>query len=146
MASAAELELGDARVEFMADYVLKTLRLKGDKFTKMYNVEENKMMFMEFFEKADDMVMIIQAVGGAVLNVSYGWPTILRNKACYFVRKGKDSIAKDANLRDCFYYGDISNAPLEQLSAFVEGVRCQFYVCMYIHVNIYQCLMIKMII
>lgn len=125
MASAAELELGDARVEFMADYVLKTLRLKGDKFTKMYNVEENKMMFMEFFEKADHMVMIIQAAGGGALNVSYDWPTNLRNKACYFVRKAKDLITKDANLRNVFYYGDLSYAPLEQLSAFVDEVSCQ---------------------
>lgn len=120
--AAAELELGDARVEFMADYVLKTLRLKGDKWTKMYNLEENKMMFMDFFEKADHMVMIIQAAGGGALSVTYDWPTTLRNKACYFVRKGKDLIAKDANLRNAFYYGDLSYAPLEQLSAFVDEV------------------------
>ena len=111
--AAAELELGDARVEFMADYVLKTLRLKGDKWTKMYNLEENKMMFMDFFEKADHMVMIIQAAGGGALSVTYAWPTTLRNKACYFVRTGKALIAQDANLRNAFYYGDVSYAPLE---------------------------------
>lgn len=122
MASAAELELGDARVEFMADYVLKTMRIKGDKWMKMYNVDENKMMFMEFFEKADHMVMVIQAVGGGGIQVQYDWPTNLRNKACYFVRKGKDLITKDANLRNVLYYGDLSYAPLEQLSAFVDEV------------------------
>lgn len=123
MASAAELELGDARVEFIADYVLKTLRLKGDKFSKLYNVEENKMMFMDFFEKSDNMVMVIQAAGGGALSVAYDWPTNLRNKACYFVRKGKDLITKDANLRNVLYYGDLSYAPLEQLSAFVDEVQ-----------------------
>lgn len=119
---ASELGLEDARVEFMADYVLKALRLKGDKFTKMYNVEENKMLFMDYFEKADNPVMIIQAAGGGSLTVTYDWPTNLRNKACYFVRKGKDLITKDADLRNVLYYGDLSYAPLEQLSAFVDEV------------------------
>lgn len=119
---AADLGLEDARVVFMADYVLKTLRLKGDKWSKMYSLEENQLMFMDFFEKADNTVMIIQAAGGGALSVSYDWPTNLRNKACYFVRKGKDLITKDADLRNAFYYGDLSYAPLEQLSAFVDEV------------------------
>lgn len=129
MSSAAELELGDARVEFMADYVLKTLRIKGDKWTKMYGQEENKMMFMDFFEKSDNMVMIIQAAGGGALSVSYDWPSSLRNKAIYFVRKGKDLITKDANLRNVLYYGDLSYSPLEQLSAFVDEVLYYLFNC-----------------
>ena len=51
MSLAAELELNDKRSEFIADYVLKTLKLKGDKFTKLYNVEENKQKFLDFYEK-----------------------------------------------------------------------------------------------
>lgn len=119
---AAELDIGDARVEFMANFVLKSLRIKGDKWTKMYGVEENKMMFMEFFEKADHLVLIVQAAGGGALSVTYDWPTSLRNKAVYFVRKTKEVIQKDANLRNVLYYGDLSYAPLEQLSAFVDEV------------------------
>lgn len=134
MASAAELELGDARVEFMADYVLKTLRIKGDKWMKMYSLEENKMMFMDFFEKADNMVFIIQSAGGGALSVAYDWPTTLRNKAVYFVRKGKELISKDANLRNVLYYGDLSYAPLEQLSAFVDEVSCSILI-MHMHHN-----------
>ena len=119
---ADDLELEDARVEFIADYVLKALRLKGDKWTKMYCLEENQLMIMDFFEKADNMVLVIQVGSGGALVPSYEWPSNSRSKACYFVRKNKDLISKDLDLRTVLYYGDLSYAPLEQLSTFVDSV------------------------
>jgi len=118
---AADLDLEDARVEFIAGYVLRSLKIRGDKFTKMYSVEENKLVIMDFFEKADNMVMILQ-VGAGALAVSYGWPESLKSKACYFRRKGKDLIGKEADMKEVLYYGDLSPSPLDQLSSFVEGV------------------------
>ena len=119
---ASELELNDSRVEFMADYVLKTLKLKPDRFSKMYSLEENKQMFLDFFEKPDivSLLLIASAAGG--LNIQNEWPQNPKGKACYFVKKSRDAVTKDTNFRTQLLYGDMSQSPLDQLSAFVDEV------------------------
>ena len=123
MTSVSELELNDARVEFIADYVLKTLRVKGDKFTKLYGVDENKQLFMDFFEKQDVLQLIVAANAAGGLAVSTQWPDKLWTKACYFVKKQKEAITKDTPYRTSLIYGDLSYSPVDQLSAFVDEVR-----------------------
>ena len=92
MSLAADLELGDVRVEFIADYVLKTMKLKADKWTKMYSVEENKAMILEFLDKSDHIQLVIIGSSAGALTPSFEWPMQLKGKACYFVRKGKESL------------------------------------------------------
>lgn len=123
MSLAADLELNDTRIEFVADYVLKTIRLKPDKWSKMYSLEENKQMIVDFFEKSDHMALLIQSSAAGALSVSWSWPTQMKSKACYFVKRNKEAIAKDATLRNVLMYGDLSAMPMEQLSAFVDEVR-----------------------
>ncbi|XP_076453714.1 LOW QUALITY PROTEIN: dynein beta chain, ciliary-like [Babylonia areolata] len=118
---ASELELNDSRVEFMADYVLKTLKLKPDKFSKMYSLDENKQLFMDFFEKPDIFSLLLIASASGSLQVQLEWPKAPKAKACYFVKKSRDAVTKD-NLRHQLLYGDMSQAPLDQLSAFVDEV------------------------
>jgi dynein heavy chain len=122
MSVAAELELGDTRVEFMADYVLKTLKFKGDKWTKMYSLDENKQMFFDFFEKQELSNFVICSTPSGGLTVQFDWPTSLKSKGCYFIKKGKDPVTKDHPLRNTVLYGDLSYSPMEQLSAFVDEV------------------------
>lgn len=130
---AAELELNDVRVEFVADYVLKTMKIKPDKWMKLYNVDENKQMFIDYFEKGDHntLVVALQPAGGLV--VQYEWPNNPKGKACYFVKRGKDTIQKDSNLKNALIYGDLSYSPMDQLSAFVDEVNCVFILtsCIY---------------
>ena len=123
MSAVEELELHDTRTEFIADYVLKTLRVKGDKFVKMYHVEENKQLFMDFFEKQDVLNLVVSANPAGNLSVSIQWPDKLKTKACYFVKKGREAIGKDTVLRNALLYGDLSYSPVDQLSAFVDEVR-----------------------
>ena len=129
---AAELELNDQRVEFMCDYVLKTMKLKTDKWMKMYNVDENKAIFQAFYEKPEILQLLVVAGSAGVLTVSLEWPGQLKNKACYFVKKNKEALGKDAQVRSVLLYGDLSYSPVDQLSAFVDEVcarRCLF-VCL----------------
>jgi len=119
---ASDLELGDSRVEFIADYVLKTFKIKPDRWSKMYSLEEVKMMYMDFFDRSDIPALIVAATGSGGLETSYSRPTAPKTKACYFVKKTKDSIQKDSNFRKAFIYGDMSYNPLDQLSAFVDEV------------------------
>ena len=123
MSLAADLELGDSRVEFMADYVLKTLKCKPDRWMKMYNVDETKQLFMDWFEKSDLPTMVIINNPGGSLTAQHEWPTNLKQKACYFVKKSKDGISKDVPFRQSVMYGDLSYSPLDQLAAFVDEVN-----------------------
>ena len=127
---AADLDLNDRRVEFMCDYVLKTLKIKADKWMKMYNVDENKAVFTTFFEKPEYSQLLVLSGSGSVLSVSLEWPGQLKSKACYFVKKNKEPIGKDAQVREVLLYGDLSYSPVDQLSAFVDEV-CLF-VCLFV--------------
>ncbi|XP_033732158.1 dynein beta chain, ciliary-like [Pecten maximus] len=119
---ASDLELGDSRVEFIADYVIKTLKVKPDKFSKMYSQEETKMMFMEYFDKPENISLVVISSGSGSLSIQYEWPSNPKAKACYFVKRGRENVQKDADFRKSFIYGDLSYAPLDQLSAFVDEV------------------------
>ncbi len=122
MSLVAELEINDQRVEFMADYVLKNMKLKPEKFSKCYNVDENKNMFIEFFEKHDRTQFVISATPAGVLSISFNWPTSLKAKSVYFVKRSKEAIQKDSNIRTALLYGDLSTLPMDQLSSFVDEV------------------------
>ncbi|BFZ02963.1 hypothetical protein BsWGS_06002 [Bradybaena similaris] len=119
---ASELELDDSRVIFIADYVLKTLKQKPDRWTKMYSVDENKQLFMDFFEKPYLSTLVIIATAAGALQVQYEWPSNPKAKACYFVKRSKDPIPKDAVMRNVLLYGDMAASPLDQLCAFVDEV------------------------
>ncbi|CAC5371505.1 DNAH [Mytilus coruscus] len=121
MSGVEELELNDSRVDFMADYVIKTLKIKPDKFQKMYGVEDTRQMYMDFFEKPECMSLVVGQPAGTLVT-SFTWPNKPKAKACYFVKTAREAISKDANLRTALIYGDLSYAPLDQLSAFVDEV------------------------
>ena len=104
---AEELEIGDSRVEFMAVYLLKTLKLKNDKWMKMYGNEDNKVIINDFFEKTDlTLIVFYMSVSGA-LTVQYTYPTQIKSKVAYFAKKNKDSIQKETPIREALIYGDL---------------------------------------
>jgi len=78
---AADLEIGDARVEFIAEYVLRTLRIKGDKWTKMYVIEDNKQLCVDFFDKPDSQVLVVAMNPAGGLAVTSEWPAQFKLKA-----------------------------------------------------------------
>jgi len=78
---AADLEIGDVRVEFVAEYVLKTLRIKGDKWTKMYVIEDNKQLCLDFFDKPDSQTLVIALNVAGGLAVMNEWPAQFKQKA-----------------------------------------------------------------
>ena len=121
----SDLELEDARLEFIADYVIKTTRCKPDRFMKLLAAEDAKTMIMEWLEKADFPALIIASSPGGVLTAHDEWPSNPKQitKACYFVKKSRDPVSKDVPVRQSVLYGDMSNSPLDQLSTFVDEVR-----------------------
>jgi dynein heavy chain len=119
---ADELEIGDARIEFMAIYLLKTLKLKNDKWMKMYAIEDNKLLIHEFVEKNDQSLLVFILNTSGSLTVQYEFPTQIKGKLIYFAKKNKESIGKDG-IRDSLMYGDLSYSPLDQFSAILDEVN-----------------------
>jgi dynein heavy chain len=119
---AEDLELNDPRIYFVADYVLKALKLKSDKFAKMYGIEENKILVHDFFDKPESQILVMQYTASGTLQPSITFPNVLKNKSCYFIKKRREAIPRDAVLRDVITYGDLATSPVDQLSAMVDEV------------------------
>ena len=121
---AADLGLGDNRVTFIADYVLQAYKYKADKFAKLYSLDENKQMFLDFLDKPDNFYLLVYPNSSGVLSVSYDWPGMIKNKACFFVKKSKEAVSKETSvfLRN-MAYGDMAPCPVEHFSGFVQEVR-----------------------
>jgi dynein heavy chain len=119
---ADDLELNDARIEFMAVYILKTLKLKSDKWNKMYAIEDNKVLIQEFVDKNEQNLLVFILNTSGTLVCQYNYPNQLKTKACYFAKKNKEAIARDIPIKDALVYGDLSYSPLDQLSAILDEV------------------------
>jgi dynein heavy chain len=119
---ADELELNDQRIEFMALYILKTLKLKSDKWIKMYAVEDNKVIIHEFVDKNEQNLLVFSLNQAQAISVSYVYPNSLKTKAVYFAKRNKEAIGRDANVKEALIYGDLSYSPLDQLSALLDEV------------------------
>ena len=123
MADIGDLEIGDARIEFMAVYLLKTLKLKSDKWIKMYAIEDNKLLIHEYVEKNEQNLLVFIMSTSGSLTVQYEYPNQIKGKLVYFAKKNKEAIGKDVNIKDALVYGDLSYSPLEQLSAILDEVK-----------------------
>lgn len=117
-----ELELTDSRVEFMAVYILKTLKLKSDKWMKMYAIEDNKVLIQEFLDKNEQNLLVYILNPSGSLIVQYNYPNQIKAKAIYFSKKNKEAVPKDIPMKDAVVYGDLSYSPLDQLSAILDEV------------------------
>lgn len=116
------MEFSDPRFEYLSEYVLKTMKLKNDKWAKMQGNEEYRQKILEFFEKPElDLLVIMQNSGGQ-LQPLYDFPPSLKTKAVYFAKKEKSiNIGKDV-VKSALACGDLSYTPLEQLSVLVEEI------------------------
>ncbi|XP_072167681.1 dynein beta chain, ciliary [Diadema setosum] len=115
-------EITDARLDFISEYILKSYKLKPDKWAKCLGVEENKILMLEFLEKADYPQLIVTVNPAGLITPSYDFPAALKTtKAVYFIKKSKEAVGKE-NFKTNLVYGDLSYSPLEQLSALVDEI------------------------
>jgi dynein heavy chain len=80
---------------------------------------------LEFFDKQENLCLVVTGNSAGVLALQYEWPNSVKHKAVYFVKKNKENVQKDGKYRDQLLYGDLSNAPMDQLSAYVDEVSIQ---------------------
>ncbi|CDQ78911.1 unnamed protein product [Oncorhynchus mykiss] len=111
----------DRRFEFIEKYVLKTLKLKQDRWQKCISTDDNKQVIQEFLDKPDQMTLVVSLNAAGHLLPTIGFPATVKNKGVYFVKRSKTALTPDS-MKSNLVYGDLSYAPLDQFSALVEEV------------------------
>uniref|UniRef100_A0A8B9HTP5 Dynein, axonemal, heavy chain 9 n=1 Tax=Astyanax mexicanus TaxID=7994 RepID=A0A8B9HTP5_ASTMX len=116
-----ESSAGDQRLHFLQERVLKTLRLKPDRWQKCLAVEEQKQVIQDFLDKSDHTTLVISLTAAGQLIPAVDFAVSQKNKAVYFIKRGQTSLTPDS-VKTNVYFGTMCGPPLEQLPAFVEEV------------------------
>ncbi|KAK2885147.1 hypothetical protein Q8A73_021621 [Channa argus] len=111
----------DKRLDFLADYVLRTLKVKQDKWQKCVSVEENRQALHDFLDKAEQRILVVSVTAAGLLQPAAHFPACSKNKAVYFVRRSRTALSEDS-MRQNLLCGDLSYAPLDHFTALVEEV------------------------
>ncbi|XP_071988562.1 dynein beta chain, ciliary-like, partial [Engystomops pustulosus] len=111
----------DKRLQFIEEYVLKTLKLKPERWHKCLSTEDNRSVFQDFLEKADHMVLVVALSPAGLLVPMLEYPNSTKNKAVYFLKRPNVFLSPDS-MKSSLVYGDLSYAPLDHFSALVEEV------------------------
>jgi len=121
-AAAAAAGGPDPRLELMGSFVIKSLKLKPEKWTRVVTVEEHKGIIKEFLDRNTPVVLIIILTPAAQLVPSTTFPlSQLKSKGVYFIKRYALPIPRE----DCgnfIIYGDLATRTIDQLSALVEEV------------------------
>ncbi|XP_076856222.1 dynein axonemal heavy chain 9 [Brachyhypopomus gauderio] len=111
----------DKRFEFIEDYVLKTMKLKPDRWQKCLSVDDHKQVIQDFLDKSDYTTLVVSLNTAGQLIPSFGFAASSKNKSVYFIKRNQAALSPDT-MKTNVLYGDMSYSPLEQFSAFVEEV------------------------
>ena len=115
---------GDPRVELISQICLRMLKVKPDKWTKMASTEENMQVILSFLDKAEKRLLIIYLTSSGTLLPMTSFPSSLKNKAVYYVKRSPEAIKKE-NLKSLLTYGGMSSSPLDQFSSFIDSVSSE---------------------
>jgi dynein heavy chain len=75
-----ELDIADLRVYFIADYLIKSLRLRSDKWSKMIQIEDQNRIIIDFCEKPQPNLLVfhVNPAGSLVRRFIFYLNTIKR--------------------------------------------------------------------
>lgn len=66
----------DNRMDFISNFLKKTLKLKPEKFTRMMATEEHKAVVMKFLERPLPAILVIALTPAAQLVANNGFPLV----------------------------------------------------------------------
>lgn len=111
----------DSRLDFICDYVLKTLKLKQDKWEKLMSSDDNRQVLQDFLDRVENRTLVVSVTAAGLLQPSPAF-TASRNKAVYFVKRSGASLTPDS-MKERLVCGELCPAVLDQFSAVVQEVR-----------------------
>ncbi|XP_042364236.1 dynein heavy chain 9, axonemal [Plectropomus leopardus] len=111
----------DPRLDFIGEYVLRTLKLKQDKWQKCVSSEDSRQVLQEFLDSTERRTLVVFVTAAGLLQSAAAFTAGCRSKAVYFVKRSGTALRPDS-MQDNLVYGDLSYAPLEHFSALVEEV------------------------
>ena len=121
-----------SRIQFIQDYTLKSIRLKPEKWAKLVISDEQRRHLENFVYKDLPQVLIISQNIGGQLQIHTDWPSPLRNKGVFFVKREKvplpDKISELLNWMCC---GDIHPNPLGTL-IYLRTLISHYFFCVQI--------------
>ncbi|KAM3592376.1 uncharacterized protein V6R79_017533 [Siganus canaliculatus] len=116
-----ESPVQDARLDFIAEYVLKTLKLKEDKWQKCVSSEDNVLVLQEFLDLSEQTTLVVSVSVSGLLQPTADFTVASKQKAVYFVKQSRTALTAQS-MKEHLVYGDLSSAPLDQFSALVEEI------------------------
>ncbi|KAG5897820.1 hypothetical protein JTB14_011820 [Gonioctena quinquepunctata] len=112
----------DVRLEFLGNYVQKTLKLKPEKWTRMMATEENKAVIKKFLERPSPILLVIVLTQTAQLVAANGFPLAqLKSKGVYFIKKAQIPVSKTVP-SETIISGDLSSKIIDQLASLVDEI------------------------
>ena len=137
----------DHRLDFAKQYVLKSLKLKSDKWDKMKSIEDNETLLNEFLESSDAVFLIFFVSSTGQLTPLNQFPASTKNKTIYFIKHKREPV-QPGKLQQICFYGDLSYAPLDHLAGLVDQVTVASWspehdFCAYHNNNIYWYLILS---
>ena len=114
-------ESSDPRSDFIQDFTLKSLRLKPDKWTRMLVSDEQRTFLANFIERPFPQELVISQNFSGHLVIHTDWPSPLKNKGVYFVKREPTSVPRE-NFDKVLTCGDIHPNSLDHFCAWVEEV------------------------
>ncbi|XP_028263973.1 dynein axonemal heavy chain 9 isoform X2 [Parambassis ranga] len=113
-------EVIDKRLDFIGDYVLRSLKLKQDKWQKCVCTEDSRQVLQDFLDKTEQRILVVSVTGAGLLQPGASFPGAFKNKAVFFMKQSGAALRPES-MKD-LVCGDLSYAALEQFSALVEEV------------------------
>merc|ERR1711947_17365 len=97
------------------------LNLKNDKWSKMVGLDDQKNLIQDWLDKRNLLVLIFYLTPAGVLTADQDSPPSSKTKGVYFIKRKEEAVPQK-NILKLVTFGDISQVPLEHLSAIVTDV------------------------
>ncbi|XP_061561508.1 dynein heavy chain 9, axonemal isoform X3 [Phycodurus eques] len=111
----------DHRLDFIGDYVQRTLKVKHDRWQKCVSCEENLKILLEFLDKPQRGTLVVCVAVTGLLQPATTFTFHSKNKAVYFLKRSKTTLTAE-HMEGNLVCGDLSHALLDQFSALVHEV------------------------
>ncbi|VVC95211.1 unnamed protein product, partial [Leptidea sinapis] len=111
----------DPRFDFIGSYVVKSLKLKPEKWMRVLTIEEHRSTMRDFVDKPNNLLLVIILTHAAQLVPVLSFPCYLKNKAVYFVKKRADIVPKE-RCAEMVIFGDLAPRIIDELASLVDEV------------------------